>query len=717
MMTSTPVRLLSTVALPVILCSALVTPTLVAHAAEGAAPEPSAAKVHPVFGDDGLSSLKVDGKDVLAEGVPAVRRVILASTYRNKNREENEKQLDIPETQDPYAGDDRTFVEGDAEPDASTFDADARTLTQTFEWGTLAVTYEPGDGRLDLLAEVANTSDKPIEQLVVDLLAVDLPGDVKPRIVSSEPHWARADASIGAPLIVQAQCAVGQAVVTSTDPAGPLQYTLARREKDGPFALRVTAGVPDAGGEVYDGVWKVRPIAPGKSDRWRVSLRFAPADADVHALTADAAAAFAERHPFLLDWPDRRPIGAVHIADGRTSEANPRGWKHGMPIPADWDVRTDENYEQFRQAALKGADRVIAVAKAAGLQGMIVWQPVGQEFTKATYYGEPRLLPWIAPEMEAAADDYFGRIHDAGLRTGICIRPQTFTPLNAEGERVAWKDVETIKASNWSHASQNRVFHETLDSIHETAEGQSPLELLNAKIVYAKERWGCTLFYVDTNHFWRPRDRSKEGWAWKGLIMPAEVFEELNRRHPDCLIIPEHEYAQYWASTAPYRQPPQWGGITPAGIRAIYPRAFSILTVQPSVEHVQTNLNRYVRGVVEGDILMVHGWFGGDDTAKLYRVAAELAPFRVTIAADGKMELLKVTEGNEPQIIAAPLDAKGLTRVLARSLPATKAVPPRRVWIVYDPKVNLPTVRSAVDAIAEAGGIIAWSSTPEMGAE
>ena len=65
-----------------------------------------------------------------------------------------------------------------------------------------------------------------------------------------------------------------------------------------------------------------------------------------------------------------------------------------------------------------------------GAQGAITWDPEGQR-TGHTYYGDPRIISDIAPEMEhrgtharATIDEYFRRFEEAGLRHGVCVRPQ-----------------------------------------------------------------------------------------------------------------------------------------------------------------------------------------------------------------------------------------------------------------------------------------------------
>jgi len=199
-----------------------------------------------------------------------------------------------------------------------------------------------------------------------------------------------------------------------------------------------------------------------------------------------------------------------------------------------------------------------------GREGMksLTWDIEGQEYPHAiSYLGDPRSLP---PEMESVADEYFKVFADAGLRTGVTIRPQV--PV-----RTAYgSNVQQIGAAD-------------------------PAMALDAKLSYAKKRWGCTLFYVDSN-------------GDPNVPFPAEIFIRLSERHPDILLIPEHENAQYYTASAPYRC---YGNLkqlgTPEAVRRIYPQAFSCV----AVAHADPApvKDRLVEDVRRGDILIINSWY------------------------------------------------------------------------------------------------------------
>ncbi len=110
--------------------------------------------------------------------------------------------------------------------------------------------------------------------------------------------------------------------------------------------------------------------------------------------------------------------------------------------------------------------------RAAGAQGMILWNVEGNGGPGMQYVGDPEMVEFICPEMDAVADAYFAIIRDAGFRTGICLRPSTLTiGRSKEGVYKYW---------------------------HNLPRERDVVDALDDKIRYAKRRWGCTIFYIDT---------------------------------------------------------------------------------------------------------------------------------------------------------------------------------------------------------------------------
>ena len=73
----------------------------------------------------------------------------------------------------------------------------------------------------------------------------------------------------------------------------------------------------------------------------------------------------------------------------------------------------------------------------------MIWDIEGEPPGAAIYVGDPRAMGSLSPEMEfkangrPVADEYFKIFADAGLRTGLTIRP---TRYRVTGDRVGIQD-------------------------------------------------------------------------------------------------------------------------------------------------------------------------------------------------------------------------------------------------------------------------------------
>jgi hypothetical protein len=204
-------------------------------------------------------------------------------------------------------------------------------------------------------------------------------------------------------------------------------------------------------------------------------------------------------------------------------------------------------------------------------QGVITWDIEGQEFPHAiSYVGSPDKLAEVAPEMDQIADEYFALFRNAGLKIGICIRPQEF-----------------ILSKNRISAVQQDV--------------KDPAAVLIRKIQYARKRWGCTLFYIDSN----VDDR--------GILMDAAFFKRVHDAVPDVLLIPEHQNNKYFEFAAPYEEMRMGTtGLDPL-VAATYPSGFIVLNTADGFYDASGN-RRVSDGVLnkslqQGNIFLFRCWF------------------------------------------------------------------------------------------------------------
>jgi len=276
-------------------------------------PVTHAAQLETEFSAEGLSSLKVDGVEVLADGAFKVARVVMADGFRDRNAEPLG-----PYPAPAYAGEKRTFTDADVETEgAPFFDPNGTYARRVFNWGTVTVAYEAKPDRLDFNVTVENNSDSVIELVSLQLLEIKLPSEAQvERPSASIMGWCLSDCNVGGPDLRRGVYDGGQVVWLSCQPNRPMRQRL-ESAGENKLILTAAAGSEKGGTGVYNDVWDSRPIKPGGSDTYKLSLRFAAGDASPYTVAEDVFRAFGEAFPQILRWPDRRPICPAHIGDAR----------------------------------------------------------------------------------------------------------------------------------------------------------------------------------------------------------------------------------------------------------------------------------------------------------------------------------------------------------------------------------------------------------------
>jgi hypothetical protein len=343
------------------------------------------------------------------------------------------------------------------------------------------------------------------------------------------------------------------------------------------WSIRVTASeTPGPPPKVF--------VAARSAKTFHLSLRFGAPGVSLEEIAPDIVEKFTAAHPFQIKWPDRRPIGMLVLADSsHGSSTNPRGW---FNEPGAHFTGTN-GIKHFRDRILEVADRSIGVLTSMGAQGMIFWDMEGEQFPNINFVGDPRMTEQLAPEMDAAAPEFFARFHKAGLRTGVCIRPSRIV-------------VATDGKTKFEHR------HMGIDAVEE----------MNQKIAYAKKHLGCLIFYVDTN----VRYFAKPDGSVESRLLEADAFKRLADANPDVLLIPEIPKLAYWSCTAPYRElrPHTFGNhaATDPRVLSFYPHAFSL--INPIDGPAQQRRAELVAGQRRGDMLLFRCWFA-DGQNRLFK--------------------------------------------------------------------------------------------------
>ena len=304
----------------------------------------------------------------------------------------------------------------------------------------------------------------------------------------------------------------------------------------------------------------------------------------------------------------------------------------------------------FQRRVLRQATDSVVNMRRLGAQGSITWDLEGEEYPQSTsYVCEPDLIAQIAPEMETVVSDsaspyagmklddaYFKTMTDAGFRVGVCARPQHFT-VNADG------------TARQVYLTDSAVAGELI-----------------RKMKYAHDRWGATLFYVDSTV------------EADGAVLDASIFQKVAAALPDSLIIPEEATPKYYAYTAPFQSFLFHGdlGTNPA-IHAYYPHAFSVNLINDvNPGQLAAAIPELTASVKAGDILMGHieYWQANDPTiVSIYQGATISTPRQTppNLPASIATPVLPAPVPVRPVPAPAPVAAATNVALLAPSAGAT----------------------------------------------
>ncbi len=438
------------------------------------------------------------------------------------------------------------------------FDLAHKTWNIKYTWGSISVAYQVNGDSLGLNVTTQNNSHYKIVSLSYEPITLRTSG--KP--MEFDGVTPMLGTNIGAPTALSLTSGRTEIVMTNEDVARPLlagfPWAL-DKPANTVFPLRLNI----ARDPIYPNSLPFidRAIPAGGSDTYNIALKFVPAGTSMSSAAGGVYKKFAAIYPYQLNWTDHRPIGLLFIARSSTNwPSNPRGWLLDSKI----DVKTRPGVAEFQKRLLAWADSSVAVLKNMNAQGMVTWDVEGEQFPQpVTYIGDPRAMATLAPEMEGVADAYFKKFRDAGLKVGVCVRPQ-----------------KLVIAQDRNSAQQQ--------------DASDPAQLLIDKIKYAKNRWGATLFYLDSN-------------GTPSSPLDVQVVRRVAAAVPGILLIPEHKNLAYYSTSAPYNELRLGITSTPRQVREVYPKAFEFIYVADGPIERQYSALR--TAVLAGDSLMFRGWY------------------------------------------------------------------------------------------------------------
>jgi hypothetical protein len=371
--------------------------------------------------------------------------------------------------------------------------------------------------------------------------------------------------NLDGPSIITADFGNGELVVTNEDVNNNVFVGLLDANTPEGKLYKVWVSAIPFNGMVTNGIPNLeRKIAPGKSLTYHIALRFYPGNTPDEKVAPSVVAQFRAKNKMEFAWKDKRPIGTLFLSsvDKKNAAINPRGF---IPTNANINITTADGLRQLRNEVLDYAKRSIAILKSMNAQGAITWDIEGQQFPHdISYVGSPDKLQSVAPEMNSIADEYFSMFTKAGFKVGICIRPQEFTLSKDKTSAV-----QKIAAD--------------------------PAAVLIRKIKYARSRWGCTLFYIDSN----VDDR--------GILMNADVFKQVHNAVPDVLLMPEHQNIKYFEFTAPYEEMRMGTTGLDAMVKTAFPAAFMAINTADGLTNKSNDVLK--QALLQGNIFLFRAWF------------------------------------------------------------------------------------------------------------
>jgi hypothetical protein len=493
------------------------------------------------------------------------------------------------------------------------------TATYSYSWGSIACTYSQPAGttnRLNFSYTIDNTSTTTtIGGVALQSANLRFPaalpypaGDVLLDFGFDGPNVQVAD--YGSGVMVMVDDTVNLAPATNSQLYAGLW---SNTDGSGTYWSMVVNSAP-FNGTAQNSAWPLfnTPVAPGGTDKFEVSLRFAPEGTDPYPLATDVEQAWAAAFPLQLNWPDRRPVAQLMLTSAAdVSSTNAEGWAlNGASI----NVTTPSGLYLFAQALLAYADGSVGYMQAEDAQGMITWDVEGQMWQQPTsFIGDASLATSTTADIqnvvnvngtletpmgyvytgpgalygpggvaEPLIDQYFQVFSNAGFRIGVCLRPTIIENVDGTPEQI-------------------------------TPTNESEATILATKMEYAYQQWGCTLFYLDSN----------SGYDAAQLQTALQDFYSVYP-NANVLIMPEHQTTSVYAYSAPYGQLAVYDYTgTPEPAQLTYPNGFSFI-YPANGDNGNPGFPDYFwaieKSVARGDSILFRGWFADPYNTTIHKV-------------------------------------------------------------------------------------------------
>ncbi len=532
-----------------------------------------------------------------------------------------------------------------------------KTWTYPFTWGQITLQYVQSGNTLNLVVSETNRANSGIifDGASIYPLVLNFPQLPAGFANASYSQYAY---NTTAPSVTTADWGGGEVVSVVSDASKPLYSGFQSSGNGNAYGAAVSSTTPDGLATFLP--HNDRPVMPGQTDTFTVSLRFAPSGTGTGTLAADAYKNWASTWPPQLNWTDRRVIGTVYLASSPSGNVNqPAGYPNNPrryfndSNSADFNVTTASGLAQFQAKILQQSAANVQNLQRLNAQGAVTWDIEGEQYPQETsYVCSPDLIGTAAPEMESVVTDttsryvgmhlvdaYFKTMSDAGFRVGVCVRPQHFA-INQDG------------TAQQTYLPDSAVAAELI-----------------RKMQYAHGRWGATLFYLDSTV------------ESDGAVLDASIFQQAAAALPDSLLMPEESTPKHYAYTAPFLSFIFHGDLgTNSTLYNYYPKAFSVNLINDvNASTLAANQSALTASVAAGDILMAHCdyWQANNDTiVAIYRNAAPVpvpapapsptpaptpvpAPAPTPVAPTPQSSNVTITAPNPGDTVSATINVQG----------------------------------------------------------
>ncbi len=503
-----------------------------------------------------------------------------------------------------------------------TWTAGTKTMLYTYTWGTISVQFADTASKLDAIVTLHNNTGSNV---ILDGAEIHPFGAHFPNAPVGFNGYPVFAYEVNAPGVTIADYGIGKMAVVVPS-AAKLLYTGFDTVSGGGqtyFTPLISGTGPDNLATFYPHF--ERALQPGQTDTFTVSYRFSPESGTPDA--SDAYAQWASQYPSEMTWTDKRVIGDQFLASSPTGD--PRYATVSSTNPRNYFVNEGSNWlgnpAAFQARIIKQAHDTVTNALAMHMQGVITWDAEGEQYPQTTSYicdpttfdnlpgtavGSQGAAGSLSPEMSVVVtgltgtdsvyngmrlvDILFKIQSDAGLKTGVCLRPQHL---------VYGTDVNGVQ---------------TLQQV-DIGNNAGIIAELKRKIAYAVSHWGASLFYTDSTV------------DANGAPLDPAIFKAVHEAYPNVLIIPEESTPLYFAYTAPYNTFIFHTDLgTDPSVYNYYPKAFVVNMINESAPaKIQQYSAQLSQSSANGDIFLDHADYldgNGPAIANLISTGKTLTP-------------------------------------------------------------------------------------------